>query len=778
MRRESLPLGSVEPGGIDRLGVGSPGRLRRGRECGAGAGSATLFGAMRGGRLWRVLPPSAAPGGNRMTWHRFRLPIVALWALVVLFAAPLALHVGHALTSSGFENPRGRAAWADALLRRLPASPAGDTSTLVQGLSAARVQALWDQAVATAGVPAATAHVAALPGHPDAVMVDVLPGLQAQSGETAARTLRAAVAAIPGAVAGSVGLGSAGDGVVGAAMQTLQVAGYVALPALLVLLLLVYDSAVAALLPLVVALAAAVVALAVVDLLEPYLQLSVYLTNIVSFLALGVGIDYSLFLSARFRAGLRDGLPVGRAVDLAMRTAGRSVFFSALAVGVSMLTLLIPRTAYWSGLAIGGCIAVFAVLVATLTLLPALLSVLGTQSERGRIPRPAWSGRVWPALARTLTARPVPVLVAGLVVLAVPALAAAGLVVRSPANVARMLPRTSVVRLAVTRQQQDYGPGSIAPLPVVLRTPTAFSDAATWAEVAKVTAALRALPAAASVASPTAGGVPPQALAAAFSAPGGPPAALRAATAAPDVIALSVTSRYGPDAPQTTALLRQVQNTVAALPAGWRGGVGGPVALLASFNDLVARTLPAVVGAVAAVALVVLFLASGSLWVSVLAVLFDALVAVATAGLLVAVVQHGRLGFEASPLDSSITPLIFVILFGLSMDYEVILIHRMREYAAAGAGPRDAARRGLGETGGMITGAGLIMVVVFAAMLLSSLQIMRTLAFGMSAAILLDTWIVRTCLVPASVVLLGRRGWWPSHVGTAPAPALGEEAAD
>lgn len=713
-----------------------------------------------------------------MQWHRLRFPILVVWLLVVALAAPLALHVGHDLNSSGFENPRGQAVWADNLLSRLPAGPPSAASTLVQGLPQARVQALWSTAAAGAGASPAAAHVAALPGHPDAVMVDVLPRAAAAAGERAATALRGAVANIPGATTSAVDLGSAGDGVVSAAMQTLKVAGYVALPALAVLLLLVYDSAVAALLPLLVALVGSVLALAVVDLLEPYMSLSVYLTNIVSFLALGVGIDYSLFISARFRSGLRDGLTVQAALDVAMRTAGRSVFFSALAVGVSMLSLLIPRTAYWSGLAIGGCVAVFCVLLATSTLLPALLAMLGGRSELGRIPRPAWAGRAWPWLARTLTARPIPVLLAGLVVLAIPALAAGGLQVSSPANVARMLPRNSVVRLAVTRQQADYGPGSIAPLPVVLQAPTAFSDAATWTEVARLTAALEHLPGVAAVGSPTAGSVPAAALAAAFAAPGGPPAALAAATGAGGVIALSVTSLYGPDAAQTTALLARIRGLLAGLPSGWRGGVGGAVALLTSFNRLVRNTLPAVVGAVAAVALLVLFAASGSFWVALLAVVFDGLVALATAGLLVHFVQRGLLGFEAMPLDAAITPLIFVVLFGLSMDYEVILIHRIREYAAAGADPRTAARRGLAETGGMITGAGLIMVVVFAAMMLSPLQIMRTLAFGMSAAILLDTWIVRSCLVPASVVLLGPGGWWPARLGRARQLEVARDAAD
>ncbi len=706
-----------------------------------------------------------------MGWYRYRFLVLALWLAVLALALPRALHVTHGLVGSGFEDPRSAAAWADTQLRRLPSSGEPGLSTLVQGLSVSGVRPIWAAAAATAGTPLATAHLSALPGHADAVVVDALPGPRATA---AVMALRARLAGLRGVRAQGVNLGTAGNGVLQAATATLRVAGLVAVPVLAVLLLFVYDSAVAAVLPLLVALVGAAVALAAIDLLEPYMRLSVYLTNIVSFLALGVGIDYSLFLSARFRGALRrqaagDGAGPARggrdavvaALSEAMRTAGRSVFFSALAVGASMLALLLPRTAYWSGLALGGCVAVLAVLLATLTLLPALLAMLGTQSERGRLPRPRAAARFWPALSAFVTRRPVAVLVVGATLLAIPALEAPGISVSTPANVATMLAPHDVLRLAVEQQQKDYGPDSIAPLPVVLRAPAPLTDPATWRGAAAVTHRIEALPAAAAVASPAGSGLPAAALAQAFAAPGGPPAALAAATAAPNLVVLSVTSRYAPDSSRTLALLHQVQAIIRTLPSGWRAGVGGPIALLAGFNRLVARTLPAMVLAVAAVALVVLFAASGSLWVALLAVVFDGLVALSTAGLLVFFVQHGRLGFEALPLDASITPLIFVILFGLSMDYEVILIHRIREHAAAGAGAREAARRGLGETGGMITGAGLLMVVAFAAMLLSPLQLMRTMALGMTVAILLDTWIVRTCLVPTSVALLGRSTWWP-----------------
>lgn len=732
-----------------------------------------------------------------MAWCRLRFPLLALWLAVMIFAVPRALHVGHGLTGTGLDNPRSQATWADQQLSRIGAGGHGGSgggaqgglSTLVEGLPLGTVKAAWRSAaagVAPSGSVPPAADVTALAGHPTAVVVDVRPGPEALQ---AVAAFQRSLAGRSGVSLQEVTMDSAGGGVLTSAMTTLKVSARVALPLLAILLFLVYDSVVAAALPLLVALVGAVVALAAVDLLEPYMQLSAYLTNIVSFLALGVGIDYSLFLSSRFRTALRrslaSGVPqreaVAQALGEAMRTSGVSVFFSAVAVAASMLALLLPRTPYWTGLAIGGCAAVLAVLLATLTLLPALLAVVGPRAEWGRLRRPEWLGRFWPAVARGVARRPAAIFVLGMAVLAAPALWSSGLHVHTPANPAKMLAPTDVARLTVEQQQRDYGPGSIAPLPIVLRAPGPLSSAATWTEVAAVSARLQALPAVLSLASPTSAGAPPALLAAAFSAPGGPPAALRAATGAPDLIALSVTSRYAPDDPRTGALLGQMDAILARLPHGWRGAVGGPVALLQSFNSLVAQTLPGMVAVVAGVAFVVLFAASGSLGVAVLAVVFDGLVALATAGILVFAVQGGRFGFEALPLDASITPLIFVILFGLSMDYEVILIHRIREHAAAlrDGEPRprpaaEAARRGLGETGGMITGAGLIMVTAFGALLVSPLQLMRTLALGLGIAILLDTWIVRALLVPTSIALLGQAAWWPWGLrasGRLPTPA-------
>lgn len=287
--------------------------------------------------------------------------------------------------------------------------------------------------------------------------------------------------------------------------------------------------------------------------------------------------------------------------------------------------------------------------------------------------------------------------------------------------------------------------------------------------MSRLTQAVAALPDVAAVSSPTTLGVPTAQLAAVMAHPQAAPPALASGltafvnpAAAPHLVVIYATAKTGPDDPATTTLLLRMRQVVAAAtPAGGRAGIGGAVAVLHDFDQLIAQRLPWIIGAVAFVAFAVLLLATGAVWQALLGVAMDGLVALATAGILVLVVQHGSLGLEAQLPNTGVTPLIFVLLFGLSMDYEVILLHRVQEGVHHGLAASRAARDGLALTGSMITGAGLIMAVVFAALIASPLEILQTLAIGMTAAILLDTWIVRTFIVPGTVALLGRWTFWP-----------------
>ncbi len=671
--------------------------------------------------------------------------MVAIWILVIGLCVPLALNVTHHLTANGFQASQSRAVWADNRLALLH-PPAAAQPLMVQGLSLAQGRSLAQ----TSGLPARRLYSLSSGGWLYLPTVATAYQTEAQFRHQATQR---------GGAAHIVDTTAVGQQVINDASATLKLSGIIAIPALIILLLGVFGSVAAAVLPLIVAIAGSEVSLAIVDVLENHIRLSVYLTDIVSFLALGVGVDYALFISNRFRQELSQGVARRVALQIAMGQAGRSVFFSGIAVAAAMATMLLGGTAYWRGLALGGAIAVLVTLLATHTLLPAVLDWFGPGLEWGRLPRLSRHS-IWPAVGRAVTARPWLFAGAAVLVLAIPAYWGFGMQMRSPANLAEMLPTKNPYREAIVLQQRINGQGSIAPLAVVLQLPAKVTAPSSLTTIRAVTRHLKSLPSVLQVASPTAilseaGALPPLAVKqqlAAFTDPGGHP----------HLVALFVTSRFGPDSSQTAGLIRQINQSVPPLlPNGARFGVGGIASTMTSFNHLIASRLPWILAAVCTVAIAILLIATGSIIQAVLGVVFDGLVALATAGLLVLVVQQGRFGFLPQPLNSSITPLIFTLLFGLSMDYEVIVVHRIQEALRGSQAVGPAAAQGLSDTGAMVTGAGLIMATVFLVLIVSPLAIMRTMAVGLTAAILLDTWIVRTILLPASVAILGRWAFWP-----------------
>ena len=690
-------------------------------------------------------------------WARFcarrRWLVVLVWVLVLLASLPLAARVTHNLSSSGFEDPKSRAVWADNQLNYV--HPAGQETWLVEGPPLAKVQHL------AAPLDIAAQDVRKVSS--DQTLVVPARPIAPAALLTLHRDLTRLRARIR-----QVDQVAVGQQVLADAKMTLSHSLPFALPLVLILLLIVFGSVASAALPLAVAGVGSSVALALIDLIEDKITLSAYLTDIVSFLALGVGVDYALFISVRFREELRRGRSVPEAIGEAMRHAGRSVLYSGIAVGLAVATLLLGGNAYWQGIALGGAVAVFAVLLATHTLLPALLAVVGRHIDWGRVPGLQRGGGIWPRIAGFVGKVPAIAVLAGLVLLAIPGWFGLGLQIRTPANLAVLLPPHDPLRKAVALQTRVLGGGVESPILLAVKLPSTAGEPHFWTSVASVTKRAQALKDVRAVSSPTLLGVPTAMLARAVANPSMAPPALTGAlkdfidpAAHPHLVLLYVTPRTGPDAAATLSLVHRLQRDLPTwLPRGSQSGIGGVTALLDGFNKLTSERLPYIIGGVALIAFLVLFGATGALWQALLGVLFDAIVALATAGILVLTVQRGGLGFEALAPDSSITPLIFVLLFGLSMDYEVILLHRVQE-AAHRMTAAEAARDGLAVTGGMITGAGMTLCVVFVALILSPLEIMQMLAVGMTTAILLDTWIVRSLLVPGSIALLGRYAFWP-----------------
>lgn len=700
-------------------------------------------------------------GWTRFT-IRYKWLVIILWAVLVLATIPLALKVTRHLTANGFDNPRSQALWATNQLSLLN-PPKGPDPLLVSGLSFHEVARLAKEARIA---PAALHRVA-----PNQVLY--LPA--ARDTVATSRHLEGLVAARRGHWK-DVTQGAVGETVAHDSSKTLALSGVLAIPFLAVLLFAVFGSVAAISLPLLIAVVGSEIALSVITLVETHIQLSVFLTDIVTFLALGVGIDYALFISTRFRQALDRGSSVDDAAAESMRHAGRSVLYSGVAVALAVATLLLGGNAYWQGLALGGAVAIASVLLATHSLLPAVMSAMGRRMRWGGLSRVPDFG-FWRGIGRFVVSKPWLSVGVSVVLLVPLALFGPRMQMRTPANLASMLPVNSPIRQAVTLEQKIQGPGSIAPLGVVMKFSSPLTASTTWQAVARATSHLGAMKGVSHVSSPTQMGLEPAMLAGMLAHPATEPPTVKTGlanfinpSAAPHMVVVYVVAATGPDSPATARLSESIDHQLPRwLPPGSRSAVGGQVPILRSFNNLTASRLPWIIGAALLVALVVLSLATGSIVQALMGVIFDAVVALATAGLLVVVVQHGLLGFQAQPLDSSITPLIFVLLFGLSMDYEVILLHRIQEPMRSGASVSDAVYTGLSTTGSMITGAGMIMVVVFLSLLVSPLQVMKTLALGLSFAVLIDTWIVRSLLVPSVIVLLGRHAYWPWRI---PSPHL------
>ena len=685
---------------------------------------------------------------------RHRRYVILAWAVLFVIAGLLAKNVTHGLTSTGFERPNSPAVWADKQLSHLQVRPSAEP-LLIQNVPTSTVKA-W-------------AHRFSLPNAwlyrtgPDATTIvpekgkapTLLLPLQEFSSRHGAKTTW-------------VSQTSVSEKVISDTRTTLSSSLPIALPFLIVLLLLVFGSVTAAFLPLVVAAVGAVVALGALDLLENVITLSAYLTDIVSFLSLGVGVDYALFISARFRQSLSEGKTADVAVGEAMAHAGRSVLFSGVAVAMALFTLFLGGNAYWRGIAIGGAVSVLAVLLVTHTLLPAILRILDRRINWGKVPFASSLKGFWPAISAWIRKRPYWAIALAVLALSIPGIFGSQLAMQTPANLAILLPRHDPLRAAVGAEQRAWGAGAIDPIVVAIDFRHPLSDVSTWHAIASVSRRIAGDHAVRSVESPTLLGISPALLAASASGHLHNQKVSSALTAFTNLsynshlVVLFVTARKGPNSAATIALTTRLQHQLRKWLPHQKSGVGGVTALLTGFNQLTQARLPWILLSVAGVATVVLFLATRSLWQALLGVVFDGLVALTTAGILVLTVQHGGLGLEAEPLNSSITPLVFVLLFGLSMDYEVILLHRIQELWNRGFDMRDAATEGLSRTGGMITGAGMIMVVVFIALLISPLEIMKTLAIGLTSAILLDTWIVRSFLVPGATVAIGPSAFWPS----------------
>ncbi len=509
------------------------------------------------------------------------------------------------------------------------------------------------------------------------------------------------------------------------------------LPILLVLLLFVFGGVVAATTPLVVGGIAVFGAFIVTRILAEVTDVSTFAINIITLIGLGLSIDYALFVVSRFREELAAGHPSGEAVVRTMATAGRTVAVSGVTITLALASLLLFPQGFLKSMGYGGMAAVVVAMLASLTALPAGLAVLGPRINAGRIPLPWRRTRpvgeppgehgAWARLAHSVMRRPWWYLVGVLAVLLVLAAPVTG--IRFGGVDTRVLPADATSRMVNDRLHDEFPVTTEYPVQVLVTGVDAERLAAVRAELAAIDGVTAAT-----------------------------------VTAQRGDAAL-VTLDYPGD--PTDDVARQIVRDARAVPepAGVRIGVTGFTADLTDQLTSLGSRLPWMVAFVVLVTFVLLFLAFGSVVLPVKAVLMNVVSLGAAFGVVVVVFQHGHfaswLGFTPTGTIEPTDPVLMVaVLFGLATDYEVFLLSRVREeYDATGDNTRAVAV-GLQRTGGLITSAALLLIVVVIGFTTGRIAFVKLIGVGMVVAILVDATLVRALLVPATMRLLGRWNWW------------------
>ncbi|MGP3977348.1 MMPL family transporter [Streptomyces sp. 8N114] len=580
----------------------------------------------------------------------------------------------------------------------------------------------------------------------------------------------------------------------------------IAFPLLIVVLLLVFRSVGSMLVPIVLAGVALVVAMAVGYALAQITDLSVLFMNALTIIGLAVSVDYCLFIIKRYRDELADGVEQQTALETAMRTAGHAVRFSGLAVVVALLALLIPRMMVFTSIALAGIVVTLIALAISMTLLPAVLRLLGPRinwaslrrPEGARGTAPPASGREVPPQATTnpqpagvgqghpLTGtaerrrKTLPLLAVLIAVFAALSLPILQVRLQAPVASASILPASAESRQGIERLSKDLRSQELFPLQAVLTAPRDAEPDELLDVVDKAAARARALEETGSVQAITTLGLPraAQERAAQGDFTGVPPqaqAAFEELWTEEDgryVTRVVVVAKDDPDSDGAHDLVRRLRDELpgADVLPGLDTKVTGATAHGVDFDDALIGALPAILGAVALITLALLARAFRSWLLPLLALVLNAMVVGASMGLLTLISQEAL----GQRIDSTTPVLLFAIMFGLSMDYMVIMIARMRERYLHDPDHHRAVTEGMRSTAGLVNGAAVIMVAVFVSFLAARISVVQQLGLGLALAVVLDALVVRLLVMPAALHLLGPRVWGrvPSAAG---APAADPE---
>ncbi|HLF80043.1 MAG TPA: MMPL family transporter [Dehalococcoidia bacterium] len=543
----------------------------------------------------------------------------------------------------------------------------------------------------------------------------------------------------------TVGVGSLGHELSKVFEEDAARSEFVGLPAALVVLVIVFGAVVAASLPLILSVLAIIVAVGITGVLSRFVAMGDIVMNMIIMIGLAVGIDYALFIVERFREEQARGLNKIDAIAKAGSTASRAVLFSGITVIIALGGLLIVPSTTFHGLSLGAIAAVIGAVLAALTLLPAALSLLGNKVNalhlpgRGKVQTHDSDSGFWARATRVVMQHPLIAIVATVAILGAAAAPAVTMKVGSP-SIGDMPQNLSSVQ-AFNILDNDFGAGRLDPVEIVIegnansasvnqavdRLESIVSKDARFGEVSEVMT--------------TANG--------------------RVSRVQVYVNGDSI----GLDAQEAVRKLRG-----SYIPAAFNGVdakvlVGGGTAANIDYIDSMKTYLPIVIGFVLTLSFVLLTLVFRSIVIPVKAIIMNLLSVGAAYGLIVAVFQHGigadLLGFQRSDSVMAFLPVfLFAILFGLSMDYHVFLLSRIQERFLRTGDNRGSVAAGLQSTAHIISGAAVIMVVVFGAFALGQTIDMQQVGFGLAVAVFVDATLIRSILVPASMELLGNRNWY------------------
>ncbi len=672
--------------------------------------------------------------------RRHRRAVIALWLIALVAAVPFAMRQSENLTGGGYGVPGSQSQMVREQVERNYKNDSRATmaAVIVPGREASageirdaigRIDAAARDEALVALPPPARAAADAKAGAGRTIVMPLTVDVDDQDAIEVARGLRERLGLdAPDAAEAAVKTHLVGQGPLWARMQdvakhdaeTAERAGF---PIVALILIAVFGSLAAAALPLVLGFGSVLVTGGLIYALSTTMEMSVFVTNMASMIGIGVAVDYSLFVLARYREEIAAGKDPEQARTTAMATSGLAVAFSGVTVIASLAGLFLIDTTAVRSMAIGAIVVVAVAIVASATLLPALISLLGNRGRARR--KTATSSPFWTRWSAAVMKRPVVSLVAASAVLL--ALAAPALDLKTSNGALRQLDPQDETRQGFEAAAAAQGPGAATPVRVVaeLHTGTA-TDTANRAAIAQLRSTLARDAAVAKVSRPVIGDDGRSAM-------------------------LVAQLKYDGEAPAAKVAVARVRDTLPAASNRLEAAVGGTTATQEDFRETVSGSMWKIVLFVLALSFVLLTILLRSIVLPLKAVVMN-LLSVGAA--------YGVLTLAFGEVDPITLPLVLAIVFGLSMDYEVFLLSRIKERYDATGDTRRAVAEGLASSARTISSAALIMVGVFTIFVFTGLPSVQQIGLGNAVAVAVDATIVRLLLMPATMNLLGKWNWW------------------